>query len=153
MLLHQKSRYRRIINNKNMDPRLQKMFASSAPVPSGLESRIMVRVEKAARRRFFERAIAGSVASVAFAFILFVVGRETLSEIATSGFGQYLSLIWSNGGSVLADWRDFGWTIAESAPITGFALCLGTVGFFVAAVRWTGRAVSGWNGTSAALTI
>jgi hypothetical protein len=115
-------------------------MTSSVEMPTGLEKRVMARVEKAVRRRFFERITAGGAVSVFFAVIFVVVGHDTLSEIATSGFGQYLSLVFSNGGVVMSDWRNFAWIIVESAPVTGLALCLGIGGMFIGSIRWTGRA-------------
>ena len=130
-----------------MNKKLQIILISTAATPAGLESRVMACVERAARRRSFERIATGSIVSVFFAATLVVIGQQTSAEIATSGFGQYLSLLFSNGGVVMSNWSDFGWTIVESAPITGLALCLGTAGLLVGAVRWTGKAVGGFSAT------
>jgi hypothetical protein len=126
-----------------MNEKLQNLFTSCATAPAGLQNCIMARVKKAARRKIFEKIVAGSIISIFFAIALVVVGRQTLAETAVSGFGQYLSLIFNSGGLILSDWRDLAWTIVESAPITGLALCLGATGMFIAAIRWTGRAWSG----------
>ena len=133
-----------------MNEKLQNLFTSCATAPAGLQNCIMARVKKAARRKIFEKIAAGSLISVFFAVALVVVGRQTLAETAVSGFGQYLSLFFSSGGVMLTNWRDFAWTIVESAPITGLALCLGATGMFIAAIRWTGRTWSGgrFNGIS-----
>jgi hypothetical protein len=74
---------------------------------------------------------------------LVIIGRGIMAETALSGFGQYLSLVFTSGGFIMSNWRDFGWTIIESAPITGLALCLGVTGLLIVAVRWTGHAWSG----------
>jgi hypothetical protein len=129
-----------------MNEKLQNLFILSATAPAGMENRILIRVEKAARRKSLEKITVGSITSIIFAGALVIVGRETLTQTATSGFGQYLSLIFNNGGVVLSDWRDFAWTIVESAPITGLALCLGATGMFIAAIRWTGKAFGSFNG-------
>src|ERR1035437_9846634 len=99
--------------------------------PAGLENRIMGRVEKAAKRKSLEKIMAGSITSFVFGVAIIVVGREIMVETATSGFGQYLSLIFSSGTVILSDWRDLAWTIVESAPITGLAICLGGEGMFI----------------------
>ena len=123
-----------------MNQKLQKIFVTSVTIPENLEDRIIVRVKMAARRKSIERVAVGTVVSIVLGASLVVAGREIAAETAISGFGQYLSLIFTSGGLVLSDWRDFAWTIVESAPIAGFAICLGATGLFIAAIRWTGRA-------------
>ncbi|GEM_PF-1957027 len=134
-----------------MNQKLQDLLTSYVRIPDGLDLRIIARIEKAARRRVFEKVAFGSIASIVFAVALVIIGRETMAETATSGFGQYMSLIWSNSGAIVADWRDFAWTIIESAPITGLALCLGMTGMLVAAVRWTGKAFNGLGRSNGAI--
>lgn len=136
-----------------MNQKLQNLIVSSASVPVGIEGRIMVRVEKAAKRRIFEKAAVGSIFSVVFAVTLVVIGRMTLSETATLGFGQYLSLAFGNGGVVMYDWQNFAWTIIESAPVTGLALCLGATGMFIVALRWTGKTFSTFNKTAGTFAV
>jgi hypothetical protein len=104
-----------------------------------------MRVEKVVKRKSLEKIMAGSIISIVFAGTMIIVGREIMIETTTSGFGQYLSLIFSSGTVMLSDWRDLAWTIVESAPITGLAICLGVTGMFIATVRWTGRAFGGSN--------
>jgi len=136
-----------------MSQNLQKILVSSCTAPAGLEKRIMIRVEKAVQRRANERIATGSAVSVFFAVILVAVGREMSAEIAASGFGQYLSLVFSNSGAILSNWQDFGWTVIESAPITGLALCLGMTGMFIAALRWTGKALGNFVGAAGRLAV
>jgi len=136
-----------------MNQKLETIFICSAPAPSGMEGRIMVRVEKAAHRRFLEKIAAGSITSIACAVALVFVSRELAAEAAASGFGQYFSLVFSNSGAMLSDWQDFAWTMVESAPVTGFALFLGASGLFIGTIRWTGRTFSGRSGTIGKLAI
>jgi len=133
-----------------MDPKLQNIFISYVTVPDGLQNRIMDEVRKAAKWKSMEKIASGGIASIIFAVALVFIARGIMAETALSGFGQYLSLIFTSGGFILSDWRDFGWTIIESAPITGLALCLGATGLLIVAVRWTGRAWIGgeFNGIS-----
>lgn len=128
-----------------MNPKLHNLFANALPAPAGLEARIMARVRSAARRRNAVKAIIGSVASALFAVALVFAGREAVTETAMTGFGQYLSLAFTDSRSILSDWRDFVWTLVESAPVMGLALSLAAAGMLTAAVRWTGRAFSGFS--------
>lgn len=134
-----------------MDPKLQNIFISYVTVPDGLQNRIMVQVRKAAKRKSMEKITAGSIASIIFAMALVIIGRGIMAETALSGFGQYLSLVFTSGGFIMSNWRDFGWTIIKSAPITGLALCLGVTGLFIVTVRWTGRTWSGFGGMHGAM--
>jgi hypothetical protein len=135
-------------NMNNDSNRLQKILMSASLVPDGLPARIMVRVEKAARKQTILRGIFGAVMSVIFASALVFAGREMFSEMTTSGFGQYLSLIFSDGASVAGDWRDLLWTLVESAPVVGLTLCLAAAGMLTAAVRWTGRTYGRFGGVA-----
>ena len=136
-----------------MKSNLQHIFINSVPTPDGLDVRIMIRVKKAARRNFFEKIAIGSAASAVCAVALVFVGRETMTEMTASGFGDYFSLLFSSSGAVLSNWGDFGWTIIESAPITGLALCLGASGMLIGSVRWTGRAFGGFSRTPSSLAV
>ena len=40
-----------------------------------------------------------------------------LSDLSSSGFYEYFSLIFSDGGSMLSYWKDLGFSLAESLPI------------------------------------
>ena len=42
--------------------------------------------------------------------------EQTISHASASGFFEYVSLAFSDGGSVLSSWKDFAFTMAESIP-------------------------------------
>ncbi len=136
-----------------MNQKLQNILISSVALPAGLEGRVTIEIKRAARQNFLERVTIGSVISALFAVALVIVGRDVFAEAITSGFGQYASLVFSNSGSVLSDWRDFAWTMVESAPVTGSAIFLGTAGMFIAAVRWTGKTFGKLNGIMGRLAV
>ncbi|MDR3558711.1 MAG: hypothetical protein P4L61_04205 [Candidatus Pacebacteria bacterium] len=135
-----------------MNQNLQNLIITSSSMPDGLETRIMICVGKAAKRRVYEKVAIGSAFSIVFAVALVFVGRLMMDETAVSGFGQYFSLVFSNGGMLVTNWRDFAWTMVESAPVTGLALCLGAGGLFIATVRWTGKTFTAFNGANALRT-
>ena len=103
----------------------------------------MVQVGKAANQKSMEKIIAGSVASVVFCIgMVIIVDERILAETAISGFGQYLSLVFTSGGFGLGRLARFRLDNIESAPITGFALCLGVTGLFFVP-RCDGQAAHG----------
>lgn len=94
-----------------------KFIPNRLDVPSGLLDKVMLRLEteqklKVLRRRLFWAAtlLVGSV--VAFVFVL----RLFWLDVASSGFGQYTSLIFSDFGYILANWRDYTLSLLETLP-------------------------------------
>lgn len=111
-----------------------KLFRNTAraKAPAGLSGRIMVRIEayevsRLRRRAFFQGALGFA------ALVLCVPAISYLaSAIAQSGFSEYLSLAFSDGGYVLANLKDFALILADSLPATGAIaiLAIGTVFFW-----------------------
>jgi len=103
------------------------LFKKTAPIqaPSGLSASIMQRIEVYEVRRLRMRAgIQGALVFVAL--ILCVPAFNYLgSTIAQTGFGEYLSLIFSDGGYVFANLKDFMLTLADTLPATGTIAVLG----------------------------
>lgn len=106
---------------------IENLFAlMKAPEPpEGLAGKILGRIDAERRRKALVRRIAlftaGAIASVAAFVPAFLAARTSLTE---SGFGQYLSLLFSDGGAVLAAWQDFGFALLESLPAVALAACL-----------------------------
>lgn len=48
--------------------------------------------------------------------------KELLSDFAQSGFNEYFSLIFSSSGSILAFWREWIFSLAESLPTMSIIL-------------------------------
>lgn len=98
---------------------------AATPLPSDhLADRIIGRIA-AERRRALVRRIAffsaGAIASTA-AFVPSLLALRTAA--AESGFVQYLSLLFSDGGAVAAIWQDFAYALMESLPAASIASCL-----------------------------
>lgn len=81
-------------------------------------SRIEAESAKAARRRF---VLFLSVTLISLSATV-PVFQYAAQEFYRSGFPQYLSLIFSDGGTILAYWQDFTLVLAESLPIFGISL-------------------------------
>jgi len=82
------------------------------------------KIEKMYRGIFGFLSVASLVGAV-FASI------NMVRAISQSGFGQYVSLVFSDGGVVMSYWKEFLFSLMESMPIMGVVLCLGAIALFV----------------------
>ena len=88
----------------------------SKEIPSDLYEKIVFKIEKASIRKakislFYQ----GLLAVVSFASI-FPVFIGVIKGFSQSGFWQYFSLIFTDGGIVLSNWKVFLTSLLESAP-------------------------------------
>ena len=61
-------------------------------------------------------------------------------ELAQSGFYQYLSLLFSDGGVLLANsWREFALSLAESLPLMGITFVLAALFVLLGSIRLIAR--------------
>lgn len=91
-------------------------------IPQDLLEKVIVRIEAekqivAYRRRFTLSAIL----FVGAIFSLIPAWGTFRADLVSSGFGQYLQLLFSDFGTIMANWQDFGLTLLESIPIIGIA--------------------------------
>jgi hypothetical protein len=88
---------------------------------------VMSRVaeRRATRARIW--AIFHGLLSIAAIVALIPAYQYLADSAASSGFSAYLSLMASDGSSLLHSWRAFGLTLAESAPFAGIVLVLGAL--------------------------
>jgi len=96
-----------------------------------LKERILNRISLEEKRLARIRAWAfGSTTVASFGLSAWAV-VYLIKSVNESGFLQYLSLIFSENGAVLAYWRELSLALIQSLPITGLILFLAAVGFFV----------------------
>lgn len=82
--------------------------------------RIIAEKKHLARKRLWYTSSAGVFSLVAiFPAIQYLIG-----QFIQSGFYQYLSLIFSDGGAVIKYWKEISISLAESLPILGSAIVL-----------------------------
>jgi hypothetical protein len=93
-------------------------------LPRGLEQKILLVVAKREAQRTRFRVAASGVLSVGALFALIPTTQYVWGEIIGSGVGQYFSLIFSDGGSLLGYWREFALTIIEATPLIGLTVLL-----------------------------
>src|SRR5882724_3294214 len=61
---------------------------------------------------------------------------KLLSDFSQSGFYEYLSLAFSNSGSVITYWKDFVSLLAESLPVLSIVLLLGLIFVFLISAKY-----------------
>lgn len=112
-----------------MEKDYQKLFKDlrSPAIPAELHSAILARVDREARRASVFR-FANFVLLIFISALATVVSFQYLArETAQSGLSEYLSIIFSDGGTLLSYWKEFLLAIAEQAPVFGVTIFLGAV--------------------------
>lgn len=103
--------------------------------PERLYLGILARIEREKRRIALIRlAIFGVVALASLAAII-PSFQYVAREFAQSGFYEYLFLIFSDSGAILASWRGFALSLAESLPTTEIMVFLFTVFVFLVSAK------------------
>lgn len=97
----------------------EKFFPRLAPPepPVGLFQKIMARIHEEERLLSIKRRLILFSATVVVSAGAFIATIGVFQqEFAQSGFSYFSSLLFSDLGSVIANWQDFGLTLLESLP-------------------------------------
>ena len=70
---------------------------------------------------------------------LIVAVKELAKAFTQSGFYEYLSLAFSDGGAVVSYWKEFALTLADSLPVTSIILCLVAVFMLLVSIKQGAR--------------
>lgn len=122
-----------------MEKDYQKLFDGlvSPSVPARLYDSVLLRIDvearHASRLKFAVFAPLAFLSSVAVVVSFQYMARET----AQSGLSEYLSIIFSDGGTILSYWKEFLVSLVESAPVFGATLFLGAVLALMGSLRVT----------------
>lgn len=76
-----------------------------------------------------------------FAGILSLIGivpafKMLFTDFAQSGFYEYFSLLFSNGGAISSYWKELSLSLVQALPLTSILLSLTLVFFFFLSVRF-----------------
>lgn len=106
-------------------------------IPSDdLLGKIMARIKREERFLAFRNVIFFSIGAL-ISFIVFFPALGALrAELSRSGSLQYLSLIFSDTGTVIAYWSDFSSSILESLPVLTMAAFLATILVFLGSLKF-----------------
>lgn len=112
-------------------------FLKAPEPPEGLLEKIMQCIHEETRfltlrQRYLCFALGLIGSAVAFIPAL----RMLESSLAQSGFMEFLSLIFSDSGIVLAYWQDFGLLLLESLPVMGIVAVLALALVFLESLRF-----------------
>ncbi len=107
--------------------------------PAGLLNTIILKIKEESLRMARVRFVCFSLLSLAALSALIPAWRELQSEITQSGFFQFVSLLFSDAGTIAVYWQDFTMTIAESLPIFGISAVLAAVFAFLLSIRFMAR--------------
>lgn len=122
----------------------EKLFSHLTPQepPTGLLAKVMARIHEEERLMSVRRRlILFSTAALTSAGALIPVINTFQGEFAQSGFSQFSSLVFSDFGSVIANWQDFGLTILESLPATSIIALLITTLVFLWSLKHLTQAI------------
>lgn len=115
------------MNNKTL-------FTEITP-PEGLTQAILWQIEMERRRIARFRFVGmGAVAGLS-ALAMVPTAQYTMAEFYQSGFYQYSSLLFSDGGSALSYWKELTLILAESAPLLGITLSLALIFVLVGSLQ------------------
>ena len=103
--------------------------------PCELMPRILLSVREARDRSVRMHRILFGVVSATSGISLVPAFIYAAREFSTSAFASYLSLLFSDTGIALANWKSLGLSLVESAPVFGLTVAV-AVGFvFLASLK------------------
>jgi len=118
------------------------LLAQNEP-PARLLGLILARVERERQRSLFRRRLA-FLGVAAASFLAFIAATAYLvHDIRLSAFGQYLSLLSTDGGHVLSFWGEYVSSLAESLPLPAMAGCLLSLFVFLLALKLSAKYLNG----------
>ena len=103
--------------------------------PANLYHKITSLIERKKRQKAIFRAVFSGLACAVSLIAIVPVFQYASQEFARTGFLQYFSLIFSDGGTALTCWKEFGLSLGESVPIFGLTLFLGTIYVLLKAIK------------------
>jgi hypothetical protein len=116
-------------------------------VPATLMPRVLARIDADVRHRARVRFWCASGAALTSVAVFVPALRFALGELAASGFVQYVSLAFSDSGTVLSSLGSFVLALASALPVIGLVLVLSSLfalfSSVVAAARQLPRAFPG----------
>jgi hypothetical protein len=114
------------MEQQNADNNFERLFLQlpKTHAPSTLYASTLTRIAHAQERALRVRFTIYSFLCVLFVALLFPAISYTHSQLTASGFFEYLSFAFSDGGSLFTYWQEFAVTLLEALPILGITLIL-----------------------------
>lgn len=92
--------------------------------PKRLYGNILARIEIEQTRKAKIRFVLMGTTAICSLLALVPAVQYTAKEFSQSGFLQYLSLIFSDSATIMAYWKEFTFSLAESLPAFGITMIL-----------------------------
>ena len=93
--------------------------------PQALLGKIMLRLEQEKKLVIIKRRVAFFSAGLIFSVLALIPAFKMVWDgVASSGFTQFLSLLFTDSGVVMAYWQSFGLTLLESLPVFSIIIFL-----------------------------
>jgi ABC-type phosphate/phosphonate transport system permease subunit len=117
--------------------------AKPAPAPDYLLANVIARVSeektaRPARRKFFIYSALSFLSGAAFVFALIIAK----SEFAKSDFPAFFALIWTDSSIVLAYWKSYLSSLAETLPTMSVILVFATILALISFLRMAAKNIS-----------
>lgn len=120
----------------------EKLFATLSPpeLPEGLFDRVMKGIQKEKKLMILKRRIALFSIGFVGSFVAFFPTFKTLeTNIYSSGFMQFSSLIFSDFKIIITYWQNFAMTLLETLPAINLAGFLTVLFVFFISLRFLTR--------------
>ena len=115
-------------------------FQPYPQVPEGLLNKIISRIDRERRMIISRQRFTLAAGMFVFLAALVVpVWHAFLGDLARSGFGQYLSLAYSDFRTVAANWQDFSLNLLETLPIISTISLLAVIFFLLITLKFAAK--------------
>ena len=124
-----------------MEDRYRRLFSKLPTIgaPIGLKGAILERV-RLEERQAAQRGVFATVPVLLASFGGMVWGAiAAVQALSQSGFGHYVSLIFSDTGSIVSLWYPFALSIVESLPLFALTVLVGALLAFVSSAPYAAR--------------
>jgi hypothetical protein len=120
-------------------------YKKSINPPDNLLPRIMARIGREKRLLAIKRVILFSFGIILPLAAFFPILRLLVADISSSGLTQYLSLVFSDTGAIMASWSDYLLSIAESLPVVPITGLLIIIFVFLGSLRLAAKGLAELN--------
>jgi len=108
--------------------------------PPALLGKVMLHLEREKKLVIIKRKVALFSAGLIFSVLALIPAFKMVWDgVASSGFTQFLSLLFTDSGVVMAYWQSFGLTLLESLPVLSIIIFLAIIFILLESVRFLSK--------------
>lgn len=121
--MHQKSSFFRINNMENNDH--NSIISQSLEMPDQLFDRVIAHLDYQRNLKQFKKRFGfGLTVLILLAFVSIFAWTNLYADLLRSGFGTYVSLMFTDSALVLGFWQSYLLTLLESMPMVSFIIMI-----------------------------